>query len=289
MNVGEVSVALLLDSAGFEAGLAAARASLDGFAQELAALTIPPEVNGAEALASGLDFSSQFAEAGANAGAAFGTSVGTSARAALSASGAGASQAGAQLAQGFAAGIGAGASLAAAGAAGMANAALTAAQGRMNAASSAGRAFAAGLASGIRSGQSGVISAAVAVASAAAAAARSALAIHSPSKVTRELGENFDLGFIRGIDAMRPDIERSVRAAVQIEPPASVAYGAAQTMPRTEPASTQPIDYDRLADAMNRRQMVLTMDNRRLAELQERETARTQSARNRRIALGYGR
>lgn len=299
VNAGEVSVALSLEDADFRAGLAAAQTSLEQFARELAALAVPPDV-GAALAGLNLDVSAQFAAAGGQAGEAFAAGIATAAPSAsaaalglagaaglaLGAAGLGAAPAGLSFAAAYAGGIGAGASQASAGAAAMSAGAVSAAGSGLSGASSIGQSFAAGLASGIRAGRSGVVNAAASVARAAAAAARSALAIHSPSKVTEEFGEYFDLGFIRGVERLAPDIEDSVRAAVRVAPPAGIALGAA-TVPAAQ-ARGLAIDYDRLAEAMDRRRIVLTMNDRRVAEAMSAATARTQAERNRSIALGYG-
>lgn len=161
---------------------------------------------------------------------------------------------------------------------------LAAYQSKASATYSAGLNFSNGLARGIRAGRSAVISAAISVASAALQAAKSKLEIDSPSKVTQEYGEFFDLGFIEGIERMTPDVMRSIEDALAIEPPAydvqrSIAQGKAAPL---------AIDYDRLADAMSQRQMVMTMNNRVVARVQARETAIAQNVRNKQIALGYG-
>ena len=166
--------------------------------------------------------------------------------------------------------------------------AVNAIRSSLSGSSAIGRNFSSGLASGIRAGQSGVISAAINVAKAAAAAAKSALAIHSPSRVTRELGEYFDLGFIRGVERMTPDIQDAIRSAVYVEPPAGAAYGAPREVSPTVRVSGPAMDYEALADAMNQRQVALYMNDRRMAQVMATATARAQSARNRSIALGYG-
>lgn len=256
VNAGEVSVALALEDGEFLAGLAAAKASLAGLADELAQLAAPAVDFDWNILPP--DLAAQFAAVGAQGMA------------------------------GFAAGIASGAGAASASATNVASAAVSAAGSGMSGASSIGSSFAAGLAAGISAGRSGVVAAAASVARAAAAAARSALAIHSPSKVTEEFGEYFDLGFIRGVERLTPDIERSVRAAVRTEPPAGAAWSAGREAVPTVTVKGQAIDYRALASAMREMQLVLTMDNRRLAEVQQRQTARVQSERSRRIALGYG-
>lgn len=73
---------------------------------------------------------------------------------------------------------------------------------------SAGRNLTAGLASGIRSGRSAVVSAAISVAQAAIQAAKSKLAIHSPSRVFKEIGaytmEGMEIGILKnGRDPVR--------------------------------------------------------------------------------------
>ena len=65
--------------------------------------------------------------------------------------------------------------------------------------SQAGLQAAQGLANGIQSGQSQVMAAARQVAQAASNALRAALEIHSPSKVTQEMGQQFHQGLINGI------------------------------------------------------------------------------------------
>ncbi len=77
-----------------------------------------------------------------------------------------------------------------------------------------GQQFSAGLASGIRAGKSDVIRAAVEVAKAAADAARGELGIHSPSKVTQELGGYYMDGWILGIRARTENLKDAVRGAL---------------------------------------------------------------------------
>lgn len=201
---------------------------------------------------------------------------------------------GSALAAGVASGISSGSDGITSAASSLMSSAVASMRSVTSGASAIGRAFAAGLASGISAGRSGVVSAAVSIAQAAAAAARSALAIHSPSRVTEEMGSLFDAGFAKGIIG---SAKMAVRSASSL---ASMAANAA-TVRRLSPSVgfmggtssgssnvNVNIDYDALANAMNQRQMVLTMDNRKLAEVQERETARAQNARSKRIAMGYG-
>ena len=74
--------------------------------------------------------------------------------------------------------------------------------------SSAGASAGDGLRGGILSRRGAVISAARAVADAAASALRSALAIHSPSRVTYEAGAYFDQGLLNGIAQSAGRVEK---------------------------------------------------------------------------------
>ena len=71
----------------------------------------------------------------------------------------------------------------------------------------AGLNAAAGLKTGLLMGKSGVVSAAISLATAAAEAIREALQIHSPSQVTREMGQMFDEGFLQGMLDKTPRLE----------------------------------------------------------------------------------
>ena len=153
-------------------------------------------------------------------------------------------------------------------------------------ASGIGRRFSAGLASGIASGRSGVISAAAAVARAAAQAARAALQIHSPSRVTQSFGENFDRGFVKGVQGELPAIDRAVRRAVYVKPPVSAGMRGSVEAPRV---TAQPaFDYEALAEASAARSVVMHLDGRTVAEVNARNTALAQNRRARDIAVRYG-
>lgn len=80
------------------------------------------------------------------------------------------------------------------------------ARGGIGAAQSAGSALAAGFAAGITARTGAVLSAARSMVNQATALMRSALSIHSPSKVTAELGGRFGEGFARGILATARDV-----------------------------------------------------------------------------------
>lgn len=152
-----------------------------------------------------------------------------------------------------------------------------------------GKFFSLGLATGILSGRSAVVNAAAAVVAAAAFTARSGLRIASPSKVTEEFGEFFDLGFVEGIKNKMPVLDAAIEEALQIRPPVSVGYGSNERSVQNVRVTGTPIDYDRLADAMNERAQVIDIDGRRFASITARDTALAQNARNRSRALGvYG-
>lgn len=64
-----------------------------------------------------------------------------------------------------------------------------------------------GLRAGLLLGKGGVVQAAAELAAAAAQALRSSLKINSPSRVTRDMGQMFDAGFLQGILDHAPQIE----------------------------------------------------------------------------------
>ncbi|HIS02416.1 MAG TPA: hypothetical protein IAA75_00780 [Candidatus Pullichristensenella avicola] len=89
----------------------------------------------------------------------------------------------------------------------------------------AGLQLSAGLAAGIRAGKSQVLSAASEVANAAASRIRSALRIHSPSRVARDLGARFSEGFALGV------LDGQARAALSAGELAQTAGGAVSAAP----------------------------------------------------------
>lgn len=84
--------------------------------------------------------------------------------------------------------------------------------GAVSAARSAGAALGEGFASGISSKYSAVMQAANRIANAAVSRIRSALSIHSPSKVSFELGNWFGEGFAGGVRATLNQVEQSAAA-----------------------------------------------------------------------------
>ncbi|MGN0773489.1 MAG: hypothetical protein ACI4MP_06820 [Candidatus Ventricola sp.] len=152
---------------------------------------------------------------------------------------------------------------------------------------SIGAQFDSGFARGILAGKSKVISAAISMASAAITAAKSKLQIASPSKVTESFGEYFGLGFIEGVQNVQPRIDDSISKSLEIDPPAGAAYGYSYGASGSAGAPAA-IDYDRLADAMSQRPMVLTQNGRVVATVQARDNAIARNGMERRYALGYG-
>ena len=69
-----------------------------------------------------------------------------------------------------------------------------------------------GLSNGLNSMRGAVAAAARALADAASDALRSALDIHSPSRVTEDLGRQFDLGLMKGISADDGDVSSAAAA-----------------------------------------------------------------------------
>jgi len=107
-------------------------------------------------------------------------------------------QAGA-LASGLTAALSAGRAGAAREGAASASGFASAVKGGASGAKNAGAQLSGGMAAGIRSGRSAVTAAVDSVVSAALSRMRSRLKIHSPSKVTRDLGAHFGEGFAGGI------------------------------------------------------------------------------------------
>ena len=129
--------------------------------------------------------------------------------------------AGSLMAARFASAIASGSGAAASAASGVCAAAKFSNSGAVSGAHSAGYNLSLGFAGGIRAGKSAVINAVNSVVSAALARFRSALRIHSPSRVSFELGGYFGQGFADGV-------RESVRTARQSA--ADLASGAASAL-----------------------------------------------------------
>lgn len=106
----------------------------------------------------------------------------------------------------------------------------------------AGAQAGAGLAQGLISKESAVRSAAARIARIAEEALRGALDIHSPSRVTEEIGRRFDEGFARGIEGGQNDVARQSSA---------VAYHAAETLTTQNP-SGETLNMDVVCEMITR-------------------------------------
>ena len=164
----------------------------------------------------------------------------------------------------------------------MAQNAKNAAAAAMNGAGiNAGKMFSAGIATGILSGRSGVISASISVARAAVSAMRSALQIHSPSRVTAEIGRYTGEGFEIGLT-------ESLNAAIRS---AQSAVGSLNLAPRlTAPdlGSAFASAAQSVADAEGARPIYLNVNGRTLASVTAGDNFRAQNRYNRSIARGVG-
>ena len=145
----------------------------------------------------------------------------------------------------------------------------------------AGILFSAGIASGIRAGRSSVINAAVSVAKAAVTALKDELEIHSPSRVTAEIGrftgKGFELGMVESLNS-------AVRAAQSV-------VGSMNLTPRlTAPdlGSAFASAAGSIVDAESARPIYLNVNGRALASVTAGDTRRAQNSYNRSIALGVG-
>lgn len=91
----------------------------------------------------------------------------------------------------------------------------------------AGLQAAQGLSTGLLLGKGSVVRAAATLAAAAANAIRDTLQIRSPSRVTREMGQMFDEGFLQGILENTPRIEEETRRVSH-----QAAQGLQEAMPQ---------------------------------------------------------
>ncbi|MEG2392235.1 MAG: hypothetical protein RSB64_15255, partial [Pseudomonas sp.] len=179
---------------------------------------------------------------------------------------------------------------------GEAQALVTAAESELkkgaSGAKTAGANFGQGFADGMNSKMGTIVARAAALARAALNAVNSTVENASPSKATRRSGRFFSEGFALGIG----DQIRATQLASRNLGSASLAAlnvgklhiaaqmaSSASRMPMSE-----PIDYDRLADAIVRRPANLYANGRIMATTLADDNARAISARDRRIARGYG-
>lgn len=226
--------------------------------------------------------------------------------------------AGAELGAALAAGIEASAEEVSTAAGGLANKAWAAISnsGVTAKAKSSGMYFATGFATGIRSGMNAVASAARAMANSAIEALAAAIQQGSPSKITMEsgvfFGEGFGLGIMKELRFVREaagtiaDTAVATLSALRSPETAFAAqlssaggsvalrgtggagglYGALERIAAQN--RPQPIDYDRLADAMNERSVALYENGRERARIEARDNARASNNLQRRINLSVG-
>lgn len=154
----------------------------------------------------------------------------------------------------FNAAIGSGGARAVATSRNMARSIVSSMNGASSGAYSAGRNIGVGLANGMESQLGRVRSAAAQLAAAAEAAIRAEAKIHSPSRVTRELGEYFGGGWVDGIQSQIADAHHAAAELVSAPSPASMPtisnYGNATLNDEYEYRSNEtytiivPLDLD---------------------------------------------
>lgn len=154
----------------------------------------------------------------------------------------------------------------------------------------------AGVAEGIRSGTGQAVQAARVSARMITNAFKNELDIHSPSGVTkREVGKPIAQGIGLGLEEELPNVLQTIRRSTEgiISSATAVVNHGAYTVPLNpappaQAAGLQPIDYERLADAVSRRPISFNVDSRELATATRDETARQQALRVRQVNAGYG-
>lgn len=152
--------------------------------------------------------------------------------------------------------------------------------------------FTKGLAQGILNGSHLVVSAAKTVAQAAVNSANRTLDEHSPSKIMMQSGKYFDEGFAIGITQNLRTVgkaasEMAAFAAEAVSMP-NPGRGVYARNNQTVTMRQQPLDYDKLAEAMARVQLNMNYRGRTFAQISAEDTARAQNRRAQGIALGYG-
>ena len=198
----------------------------------------------------------------------------------------------------------------------LANAAWAAISGLTSKAKSSGMYFATGFAQGIRNGTNSVANAARSLAKTAVEELQAGIKQGSPSKITMEsgafFGEGFGLGilkelkFVRGAASVIADTALASLSALKAPETGFAAqlsstgdsvalrangdfsrlYGALEGIAAQN--RPQPIDYDRLADAMAQRPVALYENGRLRARIQARDNSRAQNNLDRRINLSVG-
>lgn len=198
----------------------------------------------------------------------------------------------------------------------LANAAWAAISNLTSKAKSSGMYFATGFAQGIRNGTNAVANAARSLAQTAVDELQAGIKQGSPSKITMEsgafFGEGFGLGilkelkFVRGAASVIADTALASLSALKAPETGFAAqlssagdsvalrangdfsrlYGALEGIAAQN--RPQPIDYDRLADAMAQRPVALYENGRLRARIQARDNSRAQNNLDRRINLSVG-
>jgi len=154
-----------------------------------------------------------------------------------------------------------------------------------------GQSFSRGFINGMSSLRDSVISTASQLATKAIDALKKGIKQGSPSKLTTEsgnyFGEGFALGIANQIQAATDTARQLAQSAVAATTVRRFNVGPASVAAAEAGPSYMPIDYDRLADAMNERQQILSLDGKTVADIQARQNARASSRRNKSIELGY--
>lgn len=150
--------------------------------------------------------------------------------------------------------------------------------------------FAKGIAGGIADSTYLITAASTAAATAAMNAIKKALGIASPSKVGINLGGFFGKGFALGIEGMRRTVGMASSGLARF-----AASGAVPASSRLAYAGTGasggvnvPIDYSRLARAIEARPAVFNINDRAFARATTDANAAAQARRQARINAGYG-
>lgn len=154
----------------------------------------------------------------------------------------------------------------------------------------------AGVAQGIKDGTEQAMSEARTSARMVTDAYKNQLDIHSPSGVSeREVGKPFMQGIGLGFERELPNVLQTIRRSTEgiISSATAVVNHGEYTAPInpapvTQTQGLQPIDYERLADAVSRRPISFNVDSRELATATRDEAARQQALRVRQVNAGYG-
>ena len=116
--------------------------------------------------------------------------------------------------------------------------------------------------------------------------------IYSPSRVTmQEIGEPLMEGVEVGFTNRLPEALKTIRSGTEelMSGAAQAAdYGTHTTATAQAAGASRGIDYERLAEAMDARPLYFNVGARQLARATSDSNARTQAARSRSVAIGYG-